>query len=46
MGVGLARGITSLNLRMLSRIFFSWILTIPVAALLATVIYFCLLLVF
>jgi len=46
MGVGLARGITSLNLKMLSRIFFSWILTIPIAALLATVIYFLLLLVF
>ena len=46
MGVGLARGIASLNLRMLSTIFFSWIITIPVAAVLATVFYFVLLAVF
>jgi PiT family inorganic phosphate transporter len=43
MGVGIARGITSLNLKVLSRIFFSWIITIPVAALLASAIYFGLL---
>jgi PiT family inorganic phosphate transporter len=43
MGVGIARGITSLNLRVLSRIFLSWIITIPVAALLASIFYFALL---
>ena len=42
MGVGIARGISSLNLRILFKIFFSWILTIPIAALLASVIYFVL----
>ena len=34
------------TLRMLSTIFFSWIITIPVAAVLATVFYFTLLAVF
>ncbi|HUX06309.1 MAG TPA: inorganic phosphate transporter [Acidobacteriota bacterium] len=42
MGVGIARGISSLNLRILLRIFFSWILTIPIAAFLASIIYFAL----
>ncbi len=35
-GVGLARGIDALNLTVLRNIFVSWIVTIPVAALLAT----------
>ena len=42
MGVGLARGISSLNLRMLGRIVLSWVVTIPVAALLAAAIFFSL----
>jgi inorganic phosphate transporter, PiT family len=34
-GVGLARGIGALNLRIIRNIFFSWIITVPAAAVLA-----------
>lgn len=41
-GVGLARGIDALNLNVIRNIFMSWIITIPVAALLATLYFFAL----
>jgi len=45
-GVGLARGIDALNLSVIRNIFTSWIITIPVAAFLATIFFFVLRLVF
>lgn len=41
-GVGLARGIDALNLTVMRNIFFSWALTIPVTAGLATLFYYLL----
>lgn len=41
-GVGLARGIDALNLNVIRNIFMSWIITIPAAAGLATIIFFIL----
>jgi PiT family inorganic phosphate transporter len=41
-GVGLARGIDALNLTVIRNIFMSWIITVPVAALLATVFFYIL----
>jgi len=38
-GVGLARGIDALNLNIIRNIFMSWIVTIPVAAVLATLFF-------
>jgi inorganic phosphate transporter, PiT family len=38
-GVGLARGIDALNLNVIRNIFMSWIVTIPVAAFLATLFF-------
>lgn len=40
LGVGLARGIGSLNLRVIGRIFMSWIITLPAGASLAIVFFF------
>lgn len=40
LGVGLARGIGALNLSMIRDIFLSWIITIPVGALLSVLFYF------
>lgn len=45
-GVGLARGIDALNLSVIRNIFMSWIITIPVAACLASLIFYILRLVF
>jgi len=39
LGVGLARGLTALNLKILRDIFLSWIVTIPVCAVLSIVIF-------
>jgi inorganic phosphate transporter, PiT family len=39
-GVGLARGITALNLQVISRILVSWILTLPVAGITAFLLFF------
>ncbi len=39
-GVGLARGIDALNLTVIRNIFLSWIITIPVAAILASIFFF------
>ena len=39
MGVGLARGFAAIDLRVIRRIFASWLITIPVSALFAAVIY-------
>jgi len=44
MGVGLARGFAAIDLRVIRRIFTSWVITIPVSAVLAAVIYRLLLL--
>ena len=41
-GVGLARGIDALNLNVIRNIFMSWIITIPVAAGLATLFFYIL----
>jgi PiT family inorganic phosphate transporter len=38
-GVGLARGIASLNLRIIKDVFLAWILTVPIAMVLSIVIY-------
>lgn len=40
LGVGLARGIEAIDLRVVSRIFISWVVTIPAGAVLAIVFYF------
>jgi PiT family inorganic phosphate transporter len=42
MGVGLARGISALNLRVIGGIVVSWLVTLPVAGLLAALIFFVL----
>ena len=45
-GVGLARGIDALNLNVIRNIFMSWIVTIPVAAGLATLFFYILRIIF
>jgi PiT family inorganic phosphate transporter len=40
LGVGLARGLSSLNLRVVGTIFMSWIITLPAGALLSIVFFF------
>lgn len=40
LGVGLARGIGALNMRMVSRIFISWVVTLPVGAVLSIIFFF------
>jgi PiT family inorganic phosphate transporter len=40
LGVGMARGIGALDLRVVGRIFISWIATLPIAAALSVVFYF------
>ncbi len=40
LGVGLARGISALNLRMVGTIFLSWLVTLPAGALLAIVFFY------
>ena len=40
LGVGLARGIAAIDLRVVSRIFISWVVTIPAGALLAIFFFF------
>ncbi len=40
LGVGFARGISALNIRMISSIFMSWIITLPAGAILAVIIYY------
>ncbi|MBU4211000.1 MAG: inorganic phosphate transporter [Kiritimatiellae bacterium] len=42
MGVGFARGFGAIDLKVVRRIFMSWVITIPVSALLAALIYFVL----
>ena len=42
LGVGLARGISALNLRMIGSIFMSWIITLPAGAILAIVFFYIL----
>jgi inorganic phosphate transporter, PiT family len=42
LGIGLARGIEHMNLRMVRDIFVSWIITVPAGALLAVVFYYIL----
>ena len=44
MGVGMARGFAAIDLKIIRRIFASWVLTIPVSAVLAAAIYKCLML--
>jgi PiT family inorganic phosphate transporter len=40
LGVGLARGIEAIDLRVVGRIFVSWIVTIPAGAFLAIVFFY------
>lgn len=40
LGVGFARGISALNLRMIGSIFMSWIITLPVGGVLAVIFFF------
>ena len=42
MGVGLTRGIAALDLRVVGRILISWIVTLPIGAILAAIFYFVL----
>ena len=42
MGVGLARGFAAIDLRVIRRIFTSWVITIPVSAVLAAALYWVL----
>ena len=42
LGVGLARGVSALNLRMVNTIFISWIVTLPAGATLAIIFFFIL----
>jgi phosphate/sulfate permease len=46
LGIGLARGISSLNFRLMRDIFLSWIITIPSAAVACVLIFYFLQLVF
>lgn len=46
LGVGLARGIGALNLRVISTIFMSWLITLPAGAILAIIFFHCLKLIF
>lgn len=42
LGVGMARGMSALNVRVIRNIFMSWVITLPIGALLAIVYYFLL----
>jgi len=42
LGVGLARGIAALDTRVISKIFLSWIVTLPVGAFLSILFFFAL----
>jgi PiT family inorganic phosphate transporter len=42
MGVGLARGIGALDLRVIGGIILSWFITVPVGAILAAIIFYIL----
>ncbi len=42
LGVGIARGLASLNLRVINRIFLSWIVTLPAGAVMAIVFFYAL----
>jgi len=42
LGVGMARGISSLNMSVVRGIFMSWIITLPVGGVLAIVFFFIL----
>ena len=42
LGVGMARGISALNLRVISSIFMSWIITLPAGAILAIIFFYIL----
>ncbi|MCZ6560082.1 MAG: inorganic phosphate transporter, partial [Gammaproteobacteria bacterium] len=42
LGVGMARGITAINLAVVNRIFISWVITIPAGALLAIIFFYIL----
>jgi len=40
LGVGLARGITAINLQVVGKIFMSWVITVPAGALLSVIFFF------
>ena len=46
LGVGMARGIGALNLRVIGTIFMSWLITLPAGAILAIIFFHCLRLIF
>ena len=42
MGVGMARGLAALDLRVIGKIVVSWIVTLPIAAILSALFFFTL----
>ncbi|MBS3818139.1 inorganic phosphate transporter [bacterium] len=46
MGVGLARGISALNLNVIKRIFTAWVISVPAAGVFSIIIYFILIFIF
>ena len=42
LGVGIARGLASLNMRVINRIFLSWVITLPAGALMSILFFFAL----
>jgi PiT family inorganic phosphate transporter len=42
LGVGLARGMAALDLRMINKIFLSWLITLPAGALMSILFFFAL----
>jgi PiT family inorganic phosphate transporter len=42
LGVGLARGMTALNTRVINKIFLSWLITLPAGALMSILFFFTL----
>ena len=42
LGVGIARGVASLNLRVVNRIFLSWLITLPAGAIMSILFFFAL----
>jgi PiT family inorganic phosphate transporter len=46
LGVGVARGVSALNLRVVGKIFMSWLVTLPVGALFSILFFYLLKFVF
>jgi len=46
LGVGLARGLSALNIKMVGQIFASWVVTLPAGAILSIIFFYCFKLIF